>query len=529
MARRRSRERRRSRARRRSSEASVAGEASVAARASAGECSAAGPGRGGRGHDDGGAALGRRRRRAARSAGARIQHVRAVLGDQRLRLDAVLVRPRATPTCSRRQPVLVPGDLRTVRGVHHPVQLGQTPSRRWARTALSAAAAARARRLRPLVRCCVASARRALRRRTPPRPPRRRRRGRPRPARRAADGGRRPAPGRPLGRGRRRQRVGPPADGAQPLLHGAHLEARLHLGRRGPPPARRASSARSSSACGVLDTPGRGRRILRRPPASASSTFSCGELGLVLLGAALAPRRPRRRAAWPRRRRRARRPASRPSRPEISGRGRVRGAASGQRISSSSLAALVGRLGRLGERSPPPPRSASSAAASRAAASSAAARTSSSDCAAGRTAVRPVRADQVAVGGHGSESQDCPERTPAASRQARRTPRRRASSSLTAPASSAGPVTRSTAHRARRQQDDETSGCQWGPRGRLPGHGCPVLWPGGTATSGGPVATGPTPGWPSGWGEAMTRPTVPAVGGADGRSGLPRPRRGRSR
>ena len=191
----------------------------------------------------------------------------------------------------------------------------------------------------------------------------------------AADGG--PLPGGPLGRGRRGQRVGPPADRAQPLLDGAHLEARLHLGLAG-----------GGGPLGQLRAFVVGLLVLelrvaapgpRRPPprparssaaASLARSFSalrCGgaDRGVEPLG--LVGGRPRG-------------PGQPAEPPGDLGRGRVGGAQPAADL-LQHLPGLVGAPRSPRPGSPPPPRSASSAAASFAAASSAAARTSSSDCA----------------------------------------------------------------------------------------------------------------------------------------------------
>ena len=79
------------------------------------------------------------------SAGTRISDVGAVLGDQRVGLDAVLVR-RVRCQLLKAQPVLVAGDLGAVRGVHHRVELGGD-RRHLGAHRLERLGAARARRL----------------------------------------------------------------------------------------------------------------------------------------------------------------------------------------------------------------------------------------------------------------------------------------------------------------------------------------------------------------------------------------------
>ena len=285
-----------------------------------------------------------------------------------------------------------------------------------------------------------------------------------------------PLPGGPLGRGRGGERVGAAADGAQPLLDGAHLKARLHLGvARGRGPLRQFLAL----VVGLLVLElGVAWRVPRSSAsASASSLFSAASLACVLLGdcargayrgvepLGLVGRGPRG----------ARQPA------EPAGdlrRGRV------HRLHPAAglLELLPGRLlrlGRLGEclrrrllgelgggelaRPPRRRRRARPAATARRADPP-------------RAQCAPIRSPSAVTARKPGLSRT----KPAASGEVRRH-HDVAEQFPTAPASSSAPVTRSAAHRAPPGKD--------GPR-----------W---TSPLGRP-------------GPAMTRPTVPAFGGVDG-------------
>ena len=206
-----------------------------------------------------------------------------------------------------------------------------------------------------------------------------------------------PLPGRPLGRGRRGQGVGPAADGAQPLLHGAHLEARLHLGLAGGagPPGQlgpllvRLLVLELRVAGPVLVGLGLGQLGLQ-----------LGELGQVLLGAALRGAdggveplglvggRPRG-------------PGQPPQATGNLGRGGVGGAQPAADL-LQHLPGLVLRLGRLGQglRRRLARRLGRGQLGGRVIGGGAHVEQRLRP---GRPAVRPVRADQVAVGGHAAK------------------------------------------------------------------------------------------------------------------------------
>ena len=141
----------------------------------------------------------------------------------------------------------------------------------------------------------------------------------------APDGG--PLPGGPLGGGRGGERVGPAADRAQPLLDGAHLEARLHLGV---PRGRGALGQFLALVVGLQVLELRVARALVRGLAPRRARPSAARAWPGPSPRCAEPRPRRRRAAWPRRRRPARPPPAgragrrsppRPRPPPASGRG----------------------------------------------------------------------------------------------------------------------------------------------------------------------------------------------------------------
>ena len=250
-----------------------------------------------------------------------------------------------------------------------------------------------------------------------------------------------PLPGGPLGGGRGGERVGPAADRAQPLLDGAHLKARLHLGV-----ARRRGTLGQFLALlvGLQVFELRVARALLVGLRLRELALQLGELGLVLLRAALGrahggveplglvgggPRGPRQPAEPPGDLRR----------------GRVHGLHPAADLLELLPGGLL-RLGRLGE------------GVRRRLAGQLGGRELRRGLVGGGPHVkqrlpargpapRPVRPDQVAVGGHRTKIRMIPNECGRLCKVRRPPPRRRAVRA-TAPASSPAPVTRSTAHRA---------------------------------------------------------------------------------